>query len=162
MQLSTNRSLRIIALPTILAGVTLICLLVTGCGGGGGSSDGSSRSKETLFYGTLTERGFGHATTLEESTPNLSAKHSAGERLEGVRICIVDTCSVTDTSGLWGLNINDFNGGVVTITVNGHGINSQVQFAVNVGAEDVNVDLAHEANEITVESLVVDGVDIEL
>jgi hypothetical protein len=162
MQLSATKSFRIIASPTLLAGIILICLVVNGCGGGGGSSDGSSSSKETLFYGSLTERGSGHATALEESIPNVSAKHTSGERLEGVRICIVDTCSVTDRSGLWGLNISDFKGGEVTITVNGHGINSQVQFTVDAGTEDVNVDLAHEANTITVESLVLDGVDIKL
>jgi hypothetical protein len=162
MQLSAIKSFRIIAPPTLLAGITLICLVITGCGGGGGSSDGGSRSRETIFYGALTERGSGHAMALENSISKVSTKHVFGERLEGIRVCIVDTCSVTDISGRWGLNIKDFGGGVVTITVNGHGINSQVQFMVDVGTEDVNVDLAHKANTITVESLVIDGVDIKL
>jgi hypothetical protein len=149
-------------LTKLAAGLTLACLLIVGCGGGGGgdSLEGAPNPKEIIFYGTLTEKGSGHSTDLAESALNLSAKHSSGERLEGVRVCIYDTCSVTDINGRWGLNLSDLNTDLVTITVKGHGIDSQVQLEVDPGAEDVNVDLAHNSNSITVESLVVDGVSV--
>jgi hypothetical protein len=116
------------------------------CGGGGGSS-----SEGTVLQGTLIERGNGHASA--------SVKHSAGQSLEDVKVCVMTECSITDGQGQWGVNIDNFTGGDITVTVDGHGIDAQTSISLPPTARDVELNLAHNANAITVEKLVIDGED---
>lgn len=120
--------------------------LCSACGGGGGSSDG------TIIQGTLTERGVGHLFA-----EGVSLKHSASEPLEDVKVCILNECSITDGLGQWGLNIENFPGGDISVLVDGHGINASVAVSLPVSARDVEMSLGHNANVITVETLVIDG-----
>lgn len=123
-------------------------VLVAGCNGGGGSTDG------TIVQGVLTERGSGHA-----SSENSSLKHSSGQRLEDVKVCVLSECSITDGAGQWGVNLDNFTGGDVEILVDGHGINSSTNISLPPTAKEVEVDLAHNKNSISVEKLIIDGED---
>lgn len=127
----------------------LLVAFCSACGGGGGnSSDG------TVLQGTLTERGMGHATMS-----NATIKHSAGQRIEDVKVCILSECSITDGQGQWGVNIENFPGGDVPITVEGHGINSQTSVSLPTTAKDVEIEIGHNANVVTVEKIIIDGED---
>lgn len=133
-----------------LASIFLTVILpsiIAGCGGGS-SSDG------TVIQGTLTERGIGHKASLE-----ISAKHSAGETLENVKVCVAATCSVTDGAGQWGVNIESFAGGDLGITVEGHGINAQTTVNLPTTAKDVIIDLGRNSSTLTIEKLIIDGED---
>lgn len=137
-------------MKSFVQAVALVALTAScvACGGGGGSSDG------TVIQGTLVERGGGHA-----SAQAATLKHSAGEAIEEVRVCVLSTCSITDGQGQWGVNIDNFPGGDLTITVDGHGIDSQTEVSLPMTAKDVEVDLGHKSNTITVEKLMIDGED---
>ena len=137
---------KILALSLLLTLTTL-----TACGGGGSGSSG------TVIEGTLTQKG---SVVHSEKTANIvNAKHSDGERIGDVKICILNECSITDDNGQWGVNINDFAGGDLTIILDGHGINASTQISLPATAKDVSVDLGRDANKITVEKLIVDGQD---
>lgn len=120
--------------------------LCVACNGGSGSSDG------TIIQGTLTQTGAGHGATS-------SAKHAPGERIEEVKICILDQCSITDGAGQWGLNLENFVGGDVTVRVDGHGIASQTTVSLPASAREVYIDLGRDGNTITVDKLFIDGED---
>ena len=120
----------------------------TGCNGGGGSSDG------TIVQGVLTERGTGHASADEPSS-----KHSAGQQIEEVKVCVRSECSITDGAGQWGVNLDNFTGGEVEILVDGHGINSSTKVSLPPTAKEVELNLAHNKNTIAVEKLIIDGED---
>ena len=124
--------------------VSLLALF-SACGGGG-SYDG------TVIQGTLIEQGNGHV-----STQGISLKHSASEPLEDVKVCILGECSITDGLGQWGLNIEDFPGGDIPVVVEGHGIDASVNVSLPASAREVEMDLGHDGNVITVESLLIDG-----
>lgn len=129
----------------------LLAALVTtafaACGGGGGSSDG------TVFQGTVTERGAGH------STMKIVAKHSSGQRIGDVKVCVLGECSITDSEGQWGVNIQNFAGGDVAIILDGHGISASVATNIPASAREVEADLDHTGNEVTIAKLVIDGED---
>lgn len=130
----------------LLALSIIVCSV--GCNGGGGSSDG------TIVQGVLTERGVGHASS-KVSSP----KHSSGQRIEEVKICVRGECSITDGAGQWGVNLDNFTGGDVEILVDGHGIDSSTTVSLPPAAKEVEIDLAHNKNAISVEKLMIDGED---
>lgn len=131
----------------LLVIVSLLCCS-TGCGGGGSSSAG------TIVQGELTERGTGHT-----STQSYSLKHTSGQQLEDVKVCVRSECSITDGLGQWGVFLGNFTGGDVEITVDGHGINSGTSVSLPATAKEVEINLAHDQNVISVEKLVIDGED---
>ncbi|MFN5061644.1 MAG: hypothetical protein ACK5GN_02245 [Pseudomonadota bacterium] len=139
---------------SLLAGI--ICLTAfSACGG-----SGSNSSQGTVIQGTLIERGSGHADGKNGPIPyDWTAKHSAGEAIEEVKVCLDTTCSLTDGMGQWGVNIDGFSGGKLAVTVEGHGINSQTNVDLPANAKDVVLNLAHSKNTISVEKLIIDGED---
>lgn len=125
-----------------------VVFMCAACGGGGSSSDG------VVFQGTLTEQGSGHSAGFMAA-----AKHSAGQRIEDVKVCILGECSITDGEGQWGVNVGGFSGGDVTVVVDGHGINSSVAANLPASARDVVIDLDHAENVISIATLLIDGED---
>jgi hypothetical protein len=129
--------------------MALMALFITGCNGGGGSdSDG------VVFEGTLTERGGTHA--MQEM---VIAKHSAGQQLEEVKVCILGECSLTDGMGQWGVQVSGFTGGDIAISVVGHGIDTSVVANVPASARTVTLELDHNGNVVSVAKMTIDGVD---
>ncbi len=126
--------------------IVLVSFSLIACGGGG-SSDG------TVIQGTLTERGMGH------SKATMHTKHSAGQRIGDVKICILDECSITDDLGQWGINIGNFSGGDIAIVLDGHGISTSVSTNVPSTAKDIEINLDHAGNQVTIAKLVIDGED---
>ncbi len=126
--------------------LALLVFVVAACGGGG-SSDG------TVFQGTVTERGTGHVSMA--SVP----KHSAGQRVGDVKVCVLGECSITDSEGQWGVNVSNFKGGDVAIVLDGHGISASVLTNIPDSAREVQMDLDHEGKEVTIAKLVIDGED---
>lgn len=126
-----------------------LCLVSTfaACGGGSGSSNG------TVVQGTLTERGTGHSKMA------IQAKHSSGQRIGDVKICVLDECSITDDLGQWGVNIDNFPGGDITVVIDGHGISTSVSTNVPASAKDIEMDLDHAGNQVTIAKLMIDGED---
>jgi hypothetical protein len=124
-------------------------LLISMCAacGGGGSSDG------TVFQGTVTERGAGHSAMA------IAPKHSAGQRIEGVKVCVLGECSITDGNGQWGVNVSNFTGGDLAIVLDGHGISASVSTNIPASARDVEVELDHTGDEVTIARLLIDGDD---
>ena len=116
------------------------------CGGGSGS-DG------VVFQGTLTERGGGH------SSDKIALKHSAGQRIGDVKVCILGECSITDEQGQWGVNVGEFAGGGVTIVLEGHGINTSAVTEIHSGARDIYMDLNHARGVVSITNLTIDGED---
>jgi hypothetical protein len=129
-----------------LASIFLVSLCM-GCGGGSGS-DG------VVFQGTLTERGTGHS-----SSSQAALKHSAGQRIGDVKVCVLGACSITDDMGQWGVNVGAFEGGDVAVIAEGHGINSSVSAHVPAGAKDVELELDHSKNKLSIAKMLVDGED---
>ena len=130
---------KILALTLLLTLTTL-----TACGGGGSGSSG------TVIEGTLTQKG---SVVHSEKTANIvNAKHSDGERIGDVKVCILNECSITDDNGQWGVNVNDFTGGDLTITLDGHGINASTKISLPANARDISMDLGRNANNITVDA----------
>lgn len=126
--------------------VGLLCIL-SSCGGGGGSGSGM------LIEGTLTEAGgAGHATVL--------LRHSAGQRIENVQICALGECSTTDSEGQWGFVApEEFHGGEVLFSLNGHGISQAATVVIQPGAEEVIIDFQHvEGGLIEATHVTTDGV----
>jgi hypothetical protein len=120
---------------------------LTACGGGS-SSDG------VVFQGTLTQKGEGHSTS-----DLTQAKHASGQRIDEVKICVLGECSITDGEGQWGVNVNEFSGGDVTVLVEGHGISSSVTTNIPDSPRDIVMDLEHSKNVISIAKLLVDGED---
>ncbi len=137
--------MRVTGLRNIVA-TFVLGTLCAACGGGGGSSDG------TVIQGTLTQSGIGHSAAI-------APKHSSGERIEEVKVCVLSECSITDGEGQWGVNVQNFAGGEVAVTVNGHGIDSQTTVSLPATARDVVIDLGRDGNVITVDKLLIDGED---
>ena len=131
--------------------VTFVALslvtLCVGCNGGSGS-DG------VIFQGTLTERGAGHSEAQSDYM-----KHSSGERIGEVKVCVLGACSITDDLGQWGVNVGDFTGGDVAVVLEGHGINGSVSANVPATAQEVEMDLDHSGNTISIAKLLIDGED---
>ncbi len=125
-----------------------VAFLCAACGGGGSSSDG------VVVQGTLTERGAGHSAALLAE-----AKHSSGQLIEDVKVCILGECSITDGAGQWGVNVGEFAGGDVTVVVDGHGIDSSVTTNLPASARDVVIDLDHAGNVVSIAKLLIDGED---
>lgn len=123
-------------------------MALSACGGGGSSSDGS------VVHGTLTQLSAG-----AHSTDSLQLRHSAGQNIDGVTICLLGACSVTDASGEWGVNIPEVPAGDILLTAEGHGIDSSVVFNVPGGAKDITIELGNTSEGLSVTTLVVDGVD---
>lgn len=121
---------------------SLISVLLCSCGGGG-SGDGM------LIEGTLVEgRGVSHS----------AARHAAGESIENVSVCALGDCSITDPDGRWGIIApEDFPGGEVLISVNGHSIDASLTIDVPHGARHVNAALLRVDEGVALASLTVDG-----
>jgi len=128
------------------ASIFLVSVCI-GCGGGSGS-DG------VVFQGTLTERGVGHSQSAQ-----LASKHSSGERIGEVKVCVLGACSITDDMGQWGVNVGAFTGGDVALVLEGHGINGSVSTHIPAEAKEVEIDLDHAKNTISIAKLLVDGKD---
>jgi len=126
-------------------GIALSIMLCAACGGG--SSDG------TVFQGTVTERGSGHSASA------VILKHSAGERIGDVKVCVLGECSITDGEGQWGVNIQNFKGGDLAIVLDGHGISASVSTNIPASAREVEVDLDHNDQAVTIAKLLIDGED---
>jgi hypothetical protein len=120
---------------------------LTACGGGGSDSDG------VVFQGTLTQQGAGHSAEAS------NAKHSSGQRIGDVKVCILGECSITDDMGQWGVNVSNFTGGDVSVVLDGHGISSSVVANLPSTAKDVEMDLDHANNVVTIAKLMIDGED---
>lgn len=123
-----------------------ICALLNACGGG--SSDSGM-----LIEGTLTEAGgANHAHSLV-------LKHSVGQRIEGVTVCALGECSTTDSEGQWGFVAEEnFTGGDVLFTINGHGIDATTTVSIPEGANEVMLDFQHvEGGHIEAQHITADG-----
>jgi hypothetical protein len=129
--------------------VLFASLLVSMCAacGGSGSSDG------TVFQGTVTERGPGHSEMA------IAPKHSAGQPIDDVKVCVLGECSITDSQGQWGVNVSNFAGGDIAIVLDGHGISASVSTNIPGSAKDVEVELDHSGDEVTIARLLIDGDD---
>jgi hypothetical protein len=127
---------------------SFFCLAVflSACGGGS-DSDG------VVFQGTVTERGSGHSAATE------AAKHSAGQRIGDVKVCVLGECSITDDQGQWGVNVTNFAGGDLSVVLDGHGISASVSTNIPASAKDVQMDLDHAGNTVTIAKLMIDGED---
>jgi hypothetical protein len=86
-------------------------------------------------------------------------KHSAGQRVGDVKVCVLGECSITDSEGQWGVNVSNFKGGDVAIVLDGHGISASVLTNIPDSAREVQMDLDHEGKEVTIAKLVIDGED---
>jgi hypothetical protein len=126
-----------------------LSLTLSACGGGGGSSSDTG----TVFQGTLTERGVGHLAL----SPEVVTKHSSGQRIGDVKICVLSECSITDDLGQWGVNVENFTGGTVTITADGHGISSSVSEVFPAYPKEITLELDHNRNKLTIASGEIDG-----
>jgi hypothetical protein len=124
---------------------SLIVSICAACGGG--SSDG------TVFQGTVTEQGTGHSSMA------IGLKHSSGQRIGDVKVCVLGECSITDSEGQWGVNVSNFVGGDVAIVLDGHGISATVSTNIPASAKEVYMDLDHEGDEVTITKLLIDGDD---
>jgi len=124
-----------------------VSLCSIGCGGGS-SADG------VVFEGTVTERGQGHLVSSVAG-----AKHSAGQTIGGVKVCVLSECSVTDDNGQWGVNVGNFTGGEVAIVLDGHGVSGSVGVDVPASARDVEIDLGHKGSALIIEEFLIDGED---
>lgn len=115
---------------------------------GGGSSDSGM-----LIEGTLTEAGGAHHVQAS------ILRHSVGQKIENVEICALGECSTTDGEGQWGFVAgNQFSGGDVLFSVNGHGIETTTVVNIPSGANEVFLDLQHvEGGHIEAHHITVDG-----
>jgi hypothetical protein len=134
-------------LASITAALSLsAAMALTGCGGGS-SSDG------TVFEGTLTQTGTGHKVAA------VARKHAVGSRIENVKICILGECSITDSEGQWGINVDNFTGGNVVVSIDGHGIATTASASIPSTAKDVVMGLGRDGNVVTIDTLIIDGTD---
>jgi hypothetical protein len=86
-------------------------------------------------------------------------KHSAGQRIGDVKVCVLGECSITDSEGQWGVNVSDFTGGDVAVVLDGHGISATVSTNIPASAKEVQMDLDHKGDEVTISKLLIDGED---
>ncbi len=126
----------------ILASLSLVCF---SCGG-------SSSDSGILIEGTLIEGG-------GDAHENIILKHSSGENLENVQVCALGECSTTDAAGQWGFVAGgDFNGGQVSFTIQGHGIDTTTLIDIPAGASEVFLDLKHEEDgSVKADHITIDG-----
>jgi len=121
----------------------LTLLTINGCGGGTTTGDGM------LIEGTLTEAGSGH---------KVLNKHGVGEKIGDVTICALGLCSTTDSEGQWGFVASeDFSGGEVLFTFDGHGIAAQTILDLHSNAKNVFIAFDHEDGSVVADSILVDG-----
>jgi hypothetical protein len=66
-------------------------------------------------------------------------------------------CSITDDLGQWGVNVENFTGGTVTITADGHGISSSVSYDFPAYPKEITLELDHNRNQLTIASGLIDG-----
>jgi hypothetical protein len=76
-----------------------------------------------------------------------------------VKVCVLDECSITDDLGQWGVNIENFPGVDITFALDGHGISTAVSTSVPVSAKDIEMDLDHAGNRVTIAKFMIDGGD---
>jgi uncharacterized protein YdgA (DUF945 family) len=76
-----------------------------------------------------------------------------------VKVCVLDECSITDDLGQWGVNIENFPGGDITVVLDGHGISTSVSTNVPASAKDIEMALDHAGNQVTIAKLMIDGED---
>jgi hypothetical protein len=118
---------------------------------------GSSSNSGMMFTGSLTQ-----GDSVEHSA-NLNLRHGAGENIESVQVCALGECSTTDVNGTWGFAVTeDFKGGPVLFSLDGHGISTTAVVDVPELAEEVFVHFQNEATGIVVHHMSVDGVEVEL
>lgn len=125
--------------------ILVYSLFVSLCScGGGGSGDGM------LLEGTLVEaRGVTHHSMT---------RHGAGQPIENVSVCALGDCSITDLDGRWGIIApEEFGGGEVLVSVNGHQIDNSLVIEVPHGARHVNAALLRVEEGLALGSLSVDG-----
>jgi hypothetical protein len=110
----------------------LVCsLFLVSCGGG--SSDSGM-----LIEGTLTEAGG------SEQTRGLALRHEAGERIEGVQVCTLGVCSLTDDAGQWGFEVTkEFTGGELLFTFVGHGLNNSTVVSIPLATKQAFIEFEH-------------------
>ena len=132
---------------TRLAPLMMGALSLIACGGSSSSSDGMVL-EGTLVQGTEVA----HERLL----------HEAGEAIENVEVCALNTCATTDGNGRWGfLTESPFTGGTLTMTIRGHGIDTTTDVALPVDAADVIVELVREgSNTVRADSVSVNGVEV--
>lgn len=122
---------------------SLIFALVA-CGGGSGGSDNT-----TVFQGTLVQG--------PEATARLA--HEAGEKIEGVQICALGTCSTTDGNGQWGFGL-ETPPSAIEFSAIGHGINSSWVIEIPATAKDVTIELENHPEGVHAHSVLADGVEV--
>jgi hypothetical protein len=139
--------MKIIQISTLSVCKLLILASLISCGGGGSSDSGM------LIQGTLIEAGgAGHDRALTHA-------HSSGQFIENVQICALGECSTTDAQGKWGFVAADnFEGGDVEFSFDGHGIATTSVVNIPVGASDVIIDFQHvEGGAVQAKHVTVDG-----
>jgi len=130
--------------------VTTAVLLLSACSGG--SSDSGMVLEGTLVQGESPS----HARVAD---PRLL--HGAGQTIGNVEICALGDCSITDDAGQWGFAVDEsFNGGRVSFSIVGHGINSEASVDVPEGASNVVITFQNEAGAVAATSVVADGEEV--
>lgn len=130
----------------------LLCFVViAGCGGGGGSgSDSGVVLEGTLIQGETDE-------PVERESSAFRAKHSVGEFIEGVNVCALGACSITDTSGRWGFAVDALTE-EVTFTMQGHGIDDSLTLRLPENASSVFMEFeSHGSDGVHAHEIIVDG-----
>lgn len=113
--------------------ISSLALLFSACGGSGSGDD-----SRVLLQGTLTENGGA------EHSRTAFLRHGAGARIGAVEICGLGECFTTDDDGQWLILLpEEFKGGEVLLTVNGHGIASSVVVSLPGGITEALVELSH-------------------
>lgn len=117
-------------IPPFLFLFCSLTLPLHGCGNGGSDSG-------RLIEGTLTEMG-------ENAHGRVRPKHSSGEPIEGVKICALGKCSVTDGKGQWGFLVDqEVVQSEVLFLFSGHGIETSTSVALPQGTGDVSLEFFH-------------------
>ncbi len=128
-------------------------LLAAACGGGS-SGGGSNNTK--IIEGLLTQ---GQAVVHSEAR----IKHGENQPLEEVKICALGRCSTTDGQGNYGFSApEDFQGGDVLFTVDGHGILAETTVNIPSTGTDIFIHLQSSSkSEVRLHHILVDGVAVE-
>lgn len=128
-----------------------VFLLISACGGNGWDN-GSGK----IFEGLLTQ-----GETVDHA--KIFFKHAQDEPIEEVKICALGRCSTTDGQGNFGFSAPDnFLGGAVLFTVDGHGILAETTITIPEAGSNVFIHLqSSEKTEVHLHHLLVDGVAVE-
>lgn len=132
--------------------ISFVALVCYGCGG-------SSSDSGMLIQGTLVQGSKAVIHSLQNILVN--NRHEAGEAIENVQVCALGECSTTDLDGGWGFVANEqFKGGELLLSINGHGISSSLVVDIPAGAENVEISLEHhEDGSVHAHSVIADGVE---